>query len=516
MSDQPLPQEQVAQDTQDSLTSVPIDDTASEQPNNVSSSDLPPPLPPRKDSPHIIQPLSFTLSDGISKISAVRQVEIYSSPQFHETSDLFVNNTLGNDTIRAKIDVLKGESDNEDIQYWVGIVEDYSNQFLKGNEGIDQVEQKVISGIPNEVRYLVYLKTLQVRYKLSSKETFSSLLNKARHANGSYEYIDKSTQDSNAKDLLIILDYLVNEVGSKAEHTRVNLTKFVINSSAVINQIQEFSPEERLYVLLKLNKLYQNLIKEEFFYKVNRTLEDELTDVFKHITLQGINLNSTYKEIIGNFFNKYFEDFSINLKILDFVIFEGFDFILRLIVWAVSCNKEKILQIDGDELLEFINSKELFSGPVNFQDILNIQPEIIKYENEFHLIHANSFNSNRNELTNLREVNDDLMIKVNELKQKIDTLQTTHQEIMNQSKEYKEQLSTAQQVNEKLTQEKQELNQKYEELTMKENLQNTIKANKEFYQRNNELQQQVDEVREKIEEMKVKLSKVSPVPVEGQ
>ncbi|RLV90999.1 hypothetical protein JA1_004180 [Spathaspora sp. JA1] len=508
-----------AQDTsshEDKVDSVPVGETIeSVQEHN----EAPPVLPPRSDSkPLPPQPLSFSLSDGISKISAIRQVEIYSSPQFHETSDLFVNNILGNDT-KDKVDSLKSESD-ESIQYWISIIEDYSNQFLKDNEGIEQLEQKIVTGIPAEVRYLVYLKTLQVRYKLTSKETFSGLLTKAKYNGGKFEYIEKSSvADSNTKDLLTVLDYLVNQVSknnTQVESLRTNLSKFIINCASVINQISNFSSEEKLYVLLKLNKLYTNLIKQELFYKINRSLEDQLSDVFKHITFQGINLNTLYKEILGNFFIDYFEDFGVNLKILDFVIFEGFDFILRIIIWVFTINQSKILQLEGDELLGLIHSKELFTGPVNFQDILNIQPiEIIKYENEFHLIHANSFNSNRNELTNLREINDDLMIKVNELNQKIDTLQTTHQEIMNQSKEYEEQLTKVKLENETLVQVKSELNTKYEELTMKENLQNTIKANKEFSQRNNELQQQVDEVKLRIEEMKAKLSKVSPVPVES-
>ena len=53
-----------------------------------------------------------------------------------------------------------------------------------------------------------------------------------------------------------------------------------------------------------------------------------------------------------------------------------------------------------------------------------------------------------------------------------------------------------------------ELQEKYQNLTMAENLSNTIKANQEFSQRNFELELQIKNLQNSIEEKNAKLAKV--------
>ncbi|KAG7663693.1 uncharacterized protein J8A68_002779 [[Candida] subhashii] len=515
--------------------------------------DTPPELPPKDNIPTTngidtnSQPITFSLTDKVSQISAIRQVEIYSSPQLNEVSDLFVNNTIGTDTIRSRIDSLKGEGGDdisEDLKYWISYIEDYSNQFLRSTNGIEELEEQILKGIPSNIRYLVYLKTLQVRFKLNPKETFSSLLARAKTANcNKDQFIENLDLDIKAKEVLMVLNYYVNELtnnnnsgqvdsiggvgaanatiiedglnetdGSSNQSNKLPFNKSLIHICKYLSSISEFSQEEMFYVLLKFNKLFLNLIKDELFYKINRTLEDELKEEFNHISFQGINLNDFYKNILFNFYDDIFE-LEVSLKILDFVIFEGFDFILRLIVWSFISNKDKINQLEGDDLLRFIHSKEFFTElTIDFNQVLEQEPQIIKYENEFHLIHANSLCNNTNELTNLKEVNEELIIKINELKNKINNLQITHDEILQQSDQFKDELTNANEENEILLSTKSELDKKYEHLTMKENLNNTIKANKDFQQTNKELEQQVEELKKSIELKKSKLAKFIPTP----
>lgn len=85
-------------------------------------------------------------------------------------------------------------------------------------------------------------------------------------------------------------------------------------------------------------------------------------------------------------------------------------------------------------------------------------------------------NNNSNELTNLKEVNDELVVKINDLRRKIDSLQATHYEISDQSEQYTKDLSEAEIENQKLLKRQAELQEKYQNLTMAENLSNTIKA----------------------------------------
>lgn len=139
--------------------------------------------------------------------------------------------------------------------------------------------------------------------------------------------------------------------------------------------------------------------------------------------------------------------------------------------------------------------------------MLQLQPPLITYENEYYLMEANSLSNNKNELRNLSEVHDDLLLKINNMKVQIEQLQSTHTEISQQSEEYNIDLTEAEVKRKALLEEKERLQKRYEHLTMKENLANTIKANEEFSQRNVELQQQLEALKKSIEEKKHKIAK---------
>ena len=106
-----------------------------------------------------------------------------------------------------------------------------------------------------------------------------------------------------------------------------------LSSMCVYCCVPEASQEDVLYLLLKFNKLYTCLNKDEFFYKVSRSLEEGLADIFKHISVQGINLNSLFRSILVQLFSSELLDEEVCLRVLDFVVFEGFDFVLRSILY---------------------------------------------------------------------------------------------------------------------------------------------------------------------------------------
>ncbi|KAL6450781.1 GYL1 Probable GTPase-activating protein GYL1 [Candida maltosa Xu316] len=462
--------------------------------------------------------ITFDLNDKVSQIAAVRQFELYSSIQSNENSDLFVNNPNGDIIVKKKLNEI--EVENAETKYWVLIIEDYSNRILKDKD-TESLEQEILKGIPVELRYLVYLRMLYIRQKLNSKETFEGLLVKARQIRD--EYIENLTVDIKAREILMVLNYYINQVSNgngeiessendedKDELIQVPVSRFIINVCGLLITLPDVSQEEVFYLILKLNRLYTTLNKDEFFYKISRSLEVELFDIFKHISVQGINLNTLFRNIIVQFFNSELLDQKMCLTTLDFVVFEGFDFILRMMLVLFASNKDKILELDGDDLLRFINSPEFFTGvQIDFNNVLAQEPHIIQYENEFYLINANSLSNNSNELTNLKEINDELVIKINDLRRKIESLEVTHREISSQSEQYTTDLSSAEVKNQNLVQTQSELQEKYKHLTMADNLSNTIKANEEFSQRNAELEQQIEALKKSIDAKKVKLGKVS-------
>ena len=351
------------------------------------------------------------------------------------------------------------------------------------------LENHLIQGIPANLRCFVYLKTLQVRYKFNSREGYANLVKKA------------SKQLDDPKEVLNVFKYYCSDESSE------NST-FVLDIFNIISAIHGLLKEDQLFLLFKFNKLITNFNKEEFFYKVSRSLEDFHSDIFNHITLQGIQFDTLYKKYVYTFFEKIDSE---KVTILDFLVFEGFDFILRLILYLFNENKEFILQLEGLELIAYLNSKEFFEVDFNWQRIISQSSQIITYENEYHLIHANSLSNNNNELKNLQDTNVGLKTSLSQLTAQLQNLQSTHDEILQQNDDFILKLNQALEQNNNLSTLKDELLEKYENLTMKENLKNTIKANKEFSERNMELETQINELKKGIAEKRLRVEKVKTV-----
>ena len=55
-------------------------------------------------------------------------------------------------------------------KFWIDM-NDYSSLILLPKR-INKLEEEILTGIPLNIRYLVYLKTLLVRQKLNSREPF--------------------------------------------------------------------------------------------------------------------------------------------------------------------------------------------------------------------------------------------------------------------------------------------------------------------------------------------------------
>ncbi|KAK6198090.1 uncharacterized protein RJT21DRAFT_122956 [Scheffersomyces amazonensis] len=508
-----------------------------------SSSLKPPPLPQRNTADSGNVRVHYGYTDSIGTISIIRQAELYSSSSLNEVSDLFVNSNsinsnnnsinstnnntaLNGDNLKTRLEEIKSSLNDEESdrnQYWIGIINDYSNQYIR-NLKIEEIEKYLSNGIPTNLRALVYIKTIQVRYRLHHKESFDNLVKKAKYSNSNKElenYLQESGIESDLVDVLSVYNYYINELVTT--HVTPSITenhsadyappsKFIISVAKILSKVPNFEKDEVFYILLKFNKLLSLLAKDEFYYKISRSLEDIVHKVFLHISVQGIFLNDLYKKLLFNYFEEKITDEEQLLKILDVIVFEGFDVILRIIVWAFIENQDQILKLDGDELNNFIYSSEFFSS-LNFDlnEVFKHEPQIIKYENEFHLMHANSLNNNRNELSNLQEVNDELLIKINDLNRQLENLQTTHKEILEQSEQFNVQLEAAKSQNEQLVSEQLTLQQKLRELTMEDNLNNTIQANKDFEERNNELELQIDELKKSIETKTQKLAKLGPI-----
>ncbi|CAI5758465.1 unnamed protein product [Candida verbasci] len=495
--------------------------------NSISNSveESPPALPPRRKSNsnnskenhsmNSTKNIKIDLDDKVSQILAIRQYELCNLPQLNEISDLFSITNVDEQKLKQDLKQYKlNESSFDNETFWIKYLDDLKNDWLRKKE-IDEFESEIIKGIPDNLRYLVYIKSLQIRYKLSNKSSFETLTNESKFYRQDLDAIQNLSP--RAKSVLAVYRYFKNknlnskEMDIQTYNEDSTLNSLITGFCDLLSNVSELAEEDLFYFLLKIEKMYEHLNKDELHYKINRSLEVEDTKLFEHITSQGVNLFHSYNSIIINLFNNNYFDRVEIFKIFDFIILEGFDFVIKIILYLFKMNKEKLANVSGDELMEYMRSKDFLNNEFDFQQIVQQEFQLIKFENEFYLISANSLNNNNNELMKLKEINQDLKLKIEDLNNKINNLQITHDEISVQSKDYTENLDKAKAENAELQSLKKELDLKYEQLTMKENLNNTIKANKEFSERNSELEQQINGANNSIKELKSKLAKKKSV-----
>lgn len=472
-----------------------------------------PELPPRTIAPDL-EPFKQLPKAPMSLLEVLiqRQLESYAHSNMNEISDLFAVN-ISDSVIKQRVDKIIESMDPMDNDAYNG----YWKRYITEDGHAEDLDGQLVKGIPRDFRGLVYLKGLQVRYQLS-KEKYTNLLHKAEKTDLKalkglkvegpvldafkvYNYYQEvELEGQNSLDIINsgeVLDFY--------QSNEYNI-EFLTRMTEIFLGLPHLAEEEMLYLFLKFNKILVNLNKDQLFYEIMRSLEDLASPTFIHMSKLGINIKEFLQKWIFRQFFDGVENTTL-LRILDFVVFHGFVVFARVFVYIF--NESQILQFQGDELVDYLNSPQLLECLTEdiIPDILDIEPDIIKYENEYYIIHVNSINSNNNELLNAQEVNKDLNRKIQLLKVEIENIRTTHTDILSQSKEYEDKVTEAQKENDELTQTHKALQQKFDTLTMKQNLDNTIKANKEFSERNEELVNQIEMMKKSIQGKAEKLAK---------
>lgn len=456
---------------------------------------------------------------SLSKLLVKRQLESYTLPIMNEMSDLFAVKSLSDNVIKQKIDKVLELNEGDD--FWSEFIAVDENKLTAyGNNS--ELESELIKGIPPKYRGVVYMKVFHIKYQLS-KEKYMNLLNKSVKTKSDNDDDIESVEDQKGKNALRVFNYYTNEIllGNNKmdiinnddlltnfyQSNELNI-KFLVKIGDLLSRIPDVHEEEILYILLKFNKLLINLNKDQLLYEINRSIEDIVEEPFIHISKNGCDLKQIIRsEIFKNFMS--IKDVDFMYHIIDFILFQGFAFLARLFVFVFKQSREEILLLEGDELNQFLlEGKAIDRLTVDdIQDIIKIEPDIIKYENEYYLVHINSLNNNNNELLNAQEVNRELNRKIEQLNLEIENIKTTHTDILVQSTEYEAKVKSAEDENEKLGQQYAKLKQQFDTLTMKDNLDNTIKANKEFSERNQELQDQIEAIKALIDTKLQKLNK---------
>lgn len=392
---------------------------------------------------------------------------------------------------------------------WDAIIRDYSDEFIRKNR-INDVEKLILDGIPSNVRPLVYLKTMRVRNHIEPV-SYQSVVKRANSANREKEgaVFPVSSLPEDVAELLQVYEYCVKEVSSSAQEPDVTTIKFVGGVLPFLASLPGLSKPEVLALMFKFGALVNRASKSEFYYKCSRAVEDADSEVFLHIAKQGIDISELCKSIVLDLLSRSISK-DVLLCVLDLIVFEGIDFLVRLTAALFDEHSVRIMASVNDELAGYIFSPEflLSISTETIRKATETDISLIKYENEFHLMSANAISGNDNELSNLKDANEDLSLRINNLRQKIESLKKTQAEILTQSDEYTKKLQAALQEKKELTELAEELRYRYSHLTMNENLSNTIQANRDISTGNADLEAQIAVLKKKVEDKKAKLEKL--------
>lgn len=456
-----------------------------------------PALPPRAVKSEL-KPI-LTSDSRTASVLALRQSELYGSPGMNMYGDVVAST-------KVELDPRLVELGSEDLT-WTKYIRDYSDEYIWQNRA-GEVELAIVEGIPVEFRPLVYLKTMRV-FSHIEENSYSSLVKKGKLA----KWEDSSAADvplpEELAEFLQVYEYFVREVASSQE-ADVATRKFVIASLPLVASLPDLSKPEIFAILVKLGALASRTSKDEYCYKCSRALETLENEAFVHIVKQGIDVVPLFKKILFELFSQQIER-EVAQVVLDLIVFEGVDFLVRLTAALFHQNTTKIIETNQDELSQWLFGEKFLSS-ISIDTVrkaTKLEIPLIKFENEFHLINANAISGNDNELINLKDANEDLLLNINNLKLKIENLKKTQTEILSQSDEYTKKLLEAQAEKQKLTESAQELQAKYAHLTMKENLTNTIQANRDISSGNADLEAQIAELEKKVAAKKAKLEKLA-------
>ncbi|OBA24364.1 hypothetical protein METBIDRAFT_20990, partial [Metschnikowia bicuspidata var. bicuspidata NRRL YB-4993] len=383
-------------------------------------------------------------------------------------------------------------------EFWSVFVRDFSATYIR-NHSPQEIEHKVLLGIPADMCFAIYSSMLNIPATVES-HTYESLVRKAKLA----KFEGGTKPDSDPADRIELSEVywycLKGNVHVASQVTGLLSPALIENFARILQLAEGISKHDALAILFKITERLATISKAGFKYKGSRCLEDFASEQFLHVTKQGINILAFFDTAFERFTEESMEK-NILLNLFNMVLLEGPDYLLRLLCSAFERQKDRVLSLDGDALKEYIFSEEFFSAidSETLEKSLNVDFPIIKYENEYSFMNSNSISGNDNEISNLQEANQELTLKLEGLKEKFVQLQITHEEIFGQNSEYASKLAHAREEKASLLIRKANLQQKYNQLTMQDNLSNTIKANKDISMENQNLEQQIEVMKKKVE-----------------
>ena len=294
--------------------------------------------------------------DGSQPI--INKVDWFSADQWQSRFLNIKQSVLGTSTTSDSI-TNSNDSSSIDWDFWGAVINDYDGQLRKQPR---QFTRRLHKGIPAPVRGLMWQLMADSKSEYLEQDYIELLSRNSRHEKiiqrdlartfPKHEYF-KTKDGIGQKALMNVLKaYSIfdQEIG------------YCQGIAFIVGPLLLNMPEEQVFcVLVKLMQDYgfRDLFSPKMIglqlrnYQFDKLIEQQFPLVFKHLTNQDIKSTMYASQWFMTLFAYRFP-LDMVFRIMDIVLAEGSDSVLRFSVALIKHNQDKIMSLDFEPLLEFL------------------------------------------------------------------------------------------------------------------------------------------------------------------
>lgn len=250
------------------------------------------------------------------------------------------------------------EASKVNWKFWTSVVNDFA---LVANKESCKLEQEITKGIPRQIRGIIW----QLIANSKSKEFEDIFVTLAETESSNEASIKRDLQRTNfiPKERIDSLFNVLKVYSVYDPDVGYTQGMGFITAPLLLNCESESDAFGLLIVLMKNYGLREFFMPEMpglmlLLYQFDRVLEENSPVLYNHLTREGIKSSMYATQWFLTFFAYKFP-LEFVLRIFDVVFFEGFESILKFAVNLMLKNKDEMVTLKFDLLLNFLKN-ELF------------------------------------------------------------------------------------------------------------------------------------------------------------
>lgn len=363
--------------------------------------------------------------------------------------------------------------------FWDQVVNNYSSLAKKDPAGLSLT---ISRGIPFQLRGLVW-QVIAGSKSTSLEDLYDSIV------------VEESPNEQAIRKDISEANFALNNTDSESLYKvvkayslfdpEVGYAKEMLN--IVVPLLNSLNESEAFDMLVKLMKGYQ---LRDFFilehpglnlhlYLLDRILEKTIPQVYSHLTRQGVRSNMYASQWFLTLFTDNFPLLSAQQRIIDVVVAEGIESLLKFAVCVMKRNSSTILSLEDDQILPFLNDNifdfylikdvtNTTDGILEYRiddliadafDVKILPVQLKKYSDEYSELHRVE-KERAKELEDLRSTNEQLSRRAKRLDSTVTELTEEHLTVTNELANERTKTANLQAGNEALRAAKTDLNKK--------------------------------------------------------